>query len=162
MGLEIERKFLLSSDICAGRDDGVEYVQGYIRGTKNCVVRIRIMGEAAVITVKSKLEGISSLEYEYPVPIDDAAEMLELICGKPLIEKARYKIEYAGKIWDVDSFYGANAGLSLAEVELDAEDEEVELPPWVGEEVTGQDRYFNVNLSKNPFISWEEDLNDER
>ncbi len=155
MGREIERKFLLSENICADRDDGIEYVQGYIPGTENCVVRVRIMGEQAVVTVKAMLEGITRLEYEYPIPVDDAAEMLELLCVKPLIEKMRYKIMFAEKEWDVDCFHGVNDGLLLAEIELNDEDEVVALPPWVGEEVTGQEKYLNVNLSKNPFMKWE-------
>lgn len=155
MGREIERKFLLNNNICANCDDGVEYIQGYIPGTTKCVVRVRIMGEKAVITIKSKLaEGLTSLEYEYPIPIDDAAEMLELLCGKPLIEKTRYKVLYAGKEWDIDCFHGVNDGLLLAEIELDAEDEFFELPPWVGEEVTGHSEYLNVNLCKRPFLKW--------
>ncbi len=154
MGREIERKFLLSENICVERDDGVDYVQGYIPGTEKCVVRVRIMGDEAVLTVKSLLEGITRLEYEYSIPVDDAAEMLELVCEKPLIEKTRYKILYAGNEWDVDYFHGVNNGLLLAEVELSSEDEVVELPPWVGEEVTDDMRYLNVNLSENPFLSW--------
>ena len=154
MGREIERKFLLKNDICIEREDGIEYLQGYIPGTENCVVRVRIMGEQAVVTVKAHLAGITSLEYEYPIPIEDAAEMLELICSKPLIEKTRYKIVHAGKEWDVDWFHGVNDGLLLAEVELDAEDAFVELPPWVGEEVTDDVRYLNINLSNNPFVKW--------
>ena len=156
MGREIERKFLLSEDVCTDRDDGVEYLQGYIPGTEKSVVRIRIMGERAVITIKSRLnnEGIERLEYEYPIPVDDAAEILELICSKPLIEKTRYKIVHAGKEWDVDCFHGVNDGLLLAEIELDTEDEAIELPSWVGEEVTDDVRYLNINLSKNPFMKW--------
>ena len=155
MGREIERKFLLNENFCAERDDGVEYVQGYIPGTENCVVRVRIMGELAVITVKSRLEGITRLEYEYPIPVDDAAEMLELLCSKPLIEKTRYKIMFAEKVWDVDCFHGANKGLLLAEVEMETEDDVIKLPPWVGDEVTEQEKYLNINLSKNPFLKWE-------
>ncbi len=152
MGREIERKFLLSENICAERDDGVEYIQGYIPCTEKCVVRVRIMGDEAILTVKSLLDGITRLEYEYSVPVDDASEMLELVCEKPLIEKTRYKILYAGNEWDVDCFHGANNGLFLAEIELSSEDEIVELPPWVGKEVTDDVKYLNVNLSKNPFL----------
>ena len=154
MGREIERKFLLQYDVCTDRDDGVEYVQGYVPGTENCVVRVRIMGEHAVITVKARWKGITRLEYEYSIPIEDATEMLELICGKPLIEKTRYKIEYVGKIWDVDCFHGVNDGLLLAEIELDFEDEIVELPSWIGEEVTDDAKYQNINLSIHPFLKW--------
>ena len=105
-------------------------------------------------TIKGPSSGGVRLEYEYPIPYQDALEMLELLCLKPLVEKLRYKIEYQGFIWEVDEFRGDNEGLIFAEIELAAPSQEFALPDWIGREVTGDSRYYNSNLGRNPFRNW--------
>jgi adenylate cyclase len=116
---------------------------------------VRIFGEAAFITIKGGKQGISRPEYEYPIPRADAEELLETLCRRPLIEKTRHTLHYGGLEWVVDVFAGDNAGLVLAEVELDSADQSVELPPWAGREVTHDPRYLNVNLARHPYSLWE-------
>jgi len=94
------------------------------------------------------------MEYEYEIPVEDANVLLDELCEKPIIEKNRYKIEFAGFIWEVDEFFGENKGLIVAEIELESEDQQFEKPEWVGDEVSGDPRYFNSNLIKNPYSSW--------
>lgn len=152
MALEIERKFLLKDE--SWRDsagNGIHYRQGYLSLDKGRVVRVRIKGEKAVLTIKGSHQGISVPEYEYPIPVADAEELLKEICIHPLIEKIRYEIFYEGLTWEIDEFFGENRGLFLAEVELDSEDQPVPLPPWVGREVTGDGHYSNASLVTRPF-----------
>jgi CYTH domain-containing protein len=113
-------------------------------------------GERAYITIKGLSAGISRLEFEYEIPLQDAVEMLETLSLEPIIDKHRSKIAHAGLVWEVDEFHGANEGLVVAEVELTSADEAFDLPPWVGEEVSGDPRYFNANLVANPFMNWKE------
>jgi CYTH domain-containing protein len=117
-------------------------------------VRIRTIGDEAFLTVKGVTISATRDEYEYPIPEQDALEMLRDLCDKPLLEKDRYILEYKGYTWEVDEFHGMNEGLVVAEIELDSEDEDFKKPTWIGEEVTGDARYFNVNLVKHPYISW--------
>lgn len=131
-------------------------MQGYLPGDGLTTVRIRIAGDAAWLTIKGPTSGASRLEFEYPLPLDDAEQMLGELCGSEVIDKTRYKISHAGHIWEVDLFHGDNRGLVLAEVELDSESEAVELPPWVTREVTGDPRYYNVNLLRQPYSLWAE------
>lgn len=152
MGIEIERKFLVSGDAWRN-DSGVLYRQGYLNRDKARTVRVRIAGEAAFLTIKGKSTGATRAEFEYPVPLDDAQALLAL-CDGPLIEKTRYIIEHAGHRWEVDEFAGDNAGLVVAELELSAEDEAFDAPAWLGPEVTLDARYFNSNLATQPFCTW--------
>lgn len=155
MPLEIERKFLV--DTARWHPDpaqAVRYRQGYLCSAPDLVVRVRTAGDRAFITIKGATEGITRLEFEYPVPLDDAQIMLERLCGGPLIEKTRYRVPFGGRVWEVDVFAGDNAGLVLAEVELPSADAPVELPPWVGVEVSDNPRYYNANLSRNPYRRW--------
>ncbi|MEE9405612.1 MAG: CYTH domain-containing protein [Algisphaera sp.] len=152
MAFEIERKFLVVGDDWRAAD-AVFYCQGYLNRDKQRTVRVRIAGEAAFLTVKGLSVGACRSEFEYPLPLDDAQALLKL-CEPPLIEKHRRVIEHAGFQWEVDSFLGLNAGLVVAEIELDAEDQVFEKPDWVGEEVTGDARYFNSSLSAKPFTTW--------
>lgn len=150
MPVEIERKFLVTS--CAWRAGAhpCSIRQGYLSLGEDTTVRIRIAGAAAFITVKSKTQGLSRAEFEYPIPLADAESMLDTLCARPLIEKTRYLVEHAGKVWSVDVFEGENDGLVVAEVELTGTEEKVDLPDWVGEEVTYDPRYRNSALVNAP------------
>ena len=155
MGIEIERKFLLMDDgWMADADSGTRFCQGYLSESGPASVRVRIEGDKANINIKSATIDMHRLEYEYPIPITDAEEMLESLCIKPLIEKTRYHVEYKGKLWEVDVFKGDNEGLKVAEVELDSREEAIVLPDWVAEEVTNDKRYYNVCLVSHPYKDW--------
>ena len=156
MGIEIERKFLLRGDGWRGLATGEIYRQGYLYGDGTPAVRVRIVGEKAFLTIKSRCSGLASLEFEYPLPLEDAHTLLEQVVREPPVEKIRYRIPCNGLIWEVDEFLGLNQGLLLAEVELEREDQSFELPPWVGEEVTADPRYYNAALAKHPFRNWTE------
>ncbi len=154
MAEEIERKFLVISDQWRGQAEAVLYKQGYLVSNDETVVRVRIMGEVAMLTVKSKVSDLTRTEFEYEIPVDEADYMLENLCQKPLIDKTRTKIKIKNHVWEVDEFFGDNEGLLIAEVELGSEDEQVELPPWVGEDVSADSRYYNANLVINPYKNW--------
>jgi len=154
MGTEIERKFVPRDDSWRHLARGVRYRQGYLSVDSERTVRVRTVGDRGFLTVKGKTVGASRLEFEYPVPLDDAEQMLDLLCQGPLIEKTRYNIPHRGLTWEVDEFEGDNAGLVIAEVELTSEDQALELPDWIGEEVTGDPRYYNANLITNPYKHW--------
>jgi adenylate cyclase len=153
MGLEIERKFLVTGTAYRTATAGVLTRQGYLSRVPGRTVRVRIAGNQGFLTVKGKSQGLSRAEFEYAIPVEDAAALLEL-CEKPLIEKTRYRIPFGAHTWEVDEFHGANAGLVVAEVELESAAEEPALPPWVGREVSGDARYVNANLVKKPFSTW--------
>jgi adenylate cyclase len=155
MGVEIERKFLVRSDAWRNSASGTRYRQGYLCSRPGCSVRVRLGGDAAWLTVKGETTGMTRPEFEYPVPLSDADGLLAL-CLQPLIEKVRYRLDFAGLVWEIDEFAGANAGLVVAEVELQHADQAVELPPWAGREVTGDPRYYNANLQTHPFRQWPE------
>lgn len=154
MPTEIERKFLVKSDAWRTLATGKLYRQGYLSTKKGCTVRVRLVGNQGYLTIKGSTQGISRAEYEYPIPAEDAQEMLENLCYRPLIEKTRYKIKLAGLIWEVDEFVGENQGLIVAEVELTNENQIIELPDWIGQEVSDDPRYFNANLTQHPFSKW--------
>ncbi|HHJ53342.1 MAG TPA: CYTH domain-containing protein [Caldithrix abyssi] len=154
MGKEIERKYLVKGDSWKELARGVMYRQGYLSTVKERVVRVRTIDDKGYLTIKGISKGISRLEFEYEIPLEDANKMLDELCERPLIEKARYKIEYGGLVWEVDEFFGDNEGLILAEVELSDENQHIELPDWIGEEVSGDPRYFNSNLIKHPYKEW--------
>ena len=156
MATEIERKFLVKGDQWRLLATGTIYRQGYLSTKKDCSVRVRLAGNQAYLTIKGVTEGCSRAEYEYPIPAKDAQEMLDNLCQAPLIEKTRYKIDYAGLIWEVDEFAGENQGLIIAEVELTDENQSIELPDWVGKEVSDDARYFNANLVQHPYSQWSE------
>ena len=153
MGMEIERKFLLKNDDWRSLGVPVHYAQGYLVADGERTVRVRVAGTEGFLTIKGKSEGFSRKEFEYPVPVDEALEMLRL-CALSTIEKYRTKILFEGKIWEVDEFKGQNEGLTIAEIELISEDESFDTPPWIGQEVTGDLRYFNSSLARNPFKNW--------
>jgi adenylate cyclase len=154
MAKEIERKFRVRNDSYKLFSTGVIFRQGYLNRDKERTVRVRVAGELAFITIKGLTDGFERLEFEYRIPLEDANEMLETICVRPLIEKIRYTVISDGHLWEVDEFIGENEGLVVAEVELKSSDEHVVIPEWVGEEVTGDARYFNSNLVIHPFNEW--------
>jgi adenylate cyclase len=155
MPLEIERKFLLSSD--DWRKDTRNRVlmrQGYLSSGSRCSIRARIAGERAWLNLKAKRSGMTRLEYEYSIPSGEANEILDELCDGPLIEKYRHEVAVGDHVWEIDEFLGDNAGLIVAEVELGSETESFERPAWLGEEVTADERYYNFNLAKHPFKLW--------
>lgn len=154
MKTEIERKFLVVGDAWRALAQGVAYRQGYLCRAGGCSVRVRIAGEKAFLTVKGRTSGITRAEYEYEIPLADGEELLGNLAEKPIITKTRRKIPYAGFVWDVDEFHGANQGLILAEIELEREDQPFDKPAWIGEEVTGDPRYGNAALAQRPFSAW--------
>jgi adenylate cyclase len=155
MGIEIERKFLVQNDNWRGKSNGLRYRQGYICNHKDRTVRVRTNGTKGMLTIKGESTGMTRSEFEYEIPLTDANEIMDSMCGAYIIEKIRYRITYAGLIWEVDEFLGANAPLIMAEVELTDEDQFIELPDWIGEEVTGDPRYYNAYLVRNPYLTWE-------
>lgn len=154
MGIEIERKFLVAGDGWrqqASRQ--TQFSQGYLSRDPARTVRVRIAGDEAFLTIKGKTQGASRAEFEYAIPLADARQLLALSDG-PVVEKRRHLCVHDGMTWEVDEFLGANAGLVVAEIELDAEDQAFSHPAWLGAEVTGDARYVNANLAVKPFSAW--------
>ncbi|AFY35005.1 CYTH domain-containing protein [Calothrix sp. PCC 7507] len=154
MAKEIERKFLVNGDSWREIAEGCVYCQGYISTQKTVTVRIRIAGNQGYLTIKGPSVKYSRSEFEYSIPVQDAQEMIDTLCDRPLIEKTRYRIEFGGLTWEIDEFDGVNQGLIIAEVELSDEEQQIELPTWIGEEVSDDPKYFNSNLVKHPFSQW--------
>jgi CYTH domain-containing protein len=156
MGIEIERKYVVISDGWRSVVDSGERIrQGYLAVPGTCSIRVRIRGETAALCVKGPRQGDSRSEFEYPVPIEDAREMLDDLCGERLIDKTRYLYELDGFTIEVDEFSGANEGLVLAEVELPRKEVSLPaLPGWVGPDVTEDNRYYNSHLSRDPYGEW--------
>lgn len=154
MGKEIERKFLLKGDAWRALARGTAYRQGYLNSAKERTVRIRTVGDKAFLTIKGITVGNTRAEYEYPIPFDECNAMLDSLAEKPIIEKNRYKIPVGDLTWEIDEFFGENQGLIVAEVELTSEEQTFDKPAWVGDEVSGDPRYFNSNLIKHPFTRW--------
>ena len=152
MGTEIERKFLVKKGVWRNQT-ATNYRQGYLSTVKERTVRVRTIEDKGYLTIKGISIGASRLEFEYEIPGQDAGALLD-ICEKPIIEKSRYKVEHGGFVWEVDEFSGENLGLIVAELELESEDQYFPKPDWIGEEVTGDPRYFNSNLIKNPYSKW--------
>jgi adenylate cyclase len=153
MGMEIERKFLIKNNDWRTLGVPMHYAQGYLIADGERTVRVRIAGANGFLTIKGKSQGISRLEFEYLIPREEALEILQLSVT-PMIEKYRTKVLYEGKIWEIDEFEGDNKGLIMAEIELKSEDEAFSVPPWIGQEVTGDIRYFNSHLTVCPFKNW--------
>lgn len=155
MGIEIERKFLVASD--AWRQAAAaqtRYSQGYLCREPARTVRVRVAGEQAFLTIKGLTTGATRAEFEYPVPLADAQALLAM-CDGPVIEKVRHLVPAGeGLVWEVDEFFGDNAGLVVAEIELQDEAQAFERPDWLGAEVTDDKRYLNSNLSVRPYRRW--------
>lgn len=157
MNKEIERKFLVEDKNTDSWRNAIysEIRQGYLSVDKQRTVRVRIAGSAAYLTIKGITEGATRAEYEYPIPVSHAREMLDSLCLRPQIEKRRHRVEYGGLIWEVDEFYGDNAGLIVAEVELKSAQQVFDKPSWAGKEVTDDPRYYNANLVNHPYSKWQ-------
>ncbi|MCX6232462.1 MAG: CYTH domain-containing protein [Bacteroidetes bacterium] len=155
MPLEIERKFLVNQEKwnAIEKPQQNNYRQGYLLTDPMKTIRVRVTDTAAFLTIKGLNQGATRLEFEYEIPIADAEALLNNFAVAELI-KIRYKIVYKDKLWEVDEFLGANTGLIVAEIELESEIEAFELPPWVDKEVTGDEKYYNSNLSLHPFNTW--------
>lgn len=155
MAIEIERKFLVNKERWnkQNKGNGIFYRQGYILTDPAKTIRVRVGAGKGFLTIKGASVGAARPEYEYEIPVSDALEIMDKFCDAD-VSKTRYKINYRGKIWEVDEFSGNNEGLILAEIELEDESETFDLPDWIGEEVTEQEQYYNSNLSVKPFKSW--------
>ena len=154
MALEIERKYLLRNDSWRAQiEHSVVMAQGYLNDDPLRTVRVRRAGDRAYLTVKGPVVGITRAEFEYEIPVADATGMLAL-CPDFVVEKIRHYVRRGTLLWEIDEFNGQNAGLVVAEIELPAEDAHFEQPEWVGEEVSGDPRYYNSSLASHPFRTW--------
>ena len=152
---EIEKKFLVvSASYKEMANEKYKIKQGYISETKKAVTRVRISNKDAYITIKENKKEISKLEFEYSIPIKEGLYLIENLCNDDIIMKTRYIVEFEGLQWEVDEFKGKNNGLVIAEIELEDESQKFRKPKWVGNEVTDDERYYNVNLMMNPFQKW--------
>ena len=156
MPVEIERKYLVANDAWRREaGEGSRIQQGYIVSQDNCNVRVRIRCNGrCTLTTKMPRSGLSRYEFEHDIDLVDAENLMSL-CGSRVVDKRRFKVEYAGHVWEVDVYDGANKGLVVAEIELDREDREFKVPDWIGSDVTGIKRYQNSQLSREPYASWE-------
>lgn len=155
MGKEIERKFLLADDSWRTRiGRSVVMRQGYLASAPDCSVRVRLEGGQANLNIKSATLGIERLEFEYAIPLADAQAMLESLCAGRALSKTRHFVAWAGHTWEIDEFEDNNAGLVVAEIELQSVSEAFEYPPWLGEEVSEDVRYYNVRLIDHPYKDW--------
>lgn len=156
MALEIERKFLVKGDFKTESYLSTRVTQGYLSSVPERTVRVRVKGEKGFLTIKGKgnASGISRYEWEKEIPAEEAKELLQL-CEPGIIDKTRYLIRHEGHLFEVDEFHGENDGLVIAEIELKNENETFSRPAWLGEEVTGDRKYYNAMLSQNPYANWE-------
>ncbi|MAX55437.1 MAG: adenylate cyclase [Alcanivoracaceae bacterium] len=154
MGQEIERKFLVSNTAVTQTLEGERLTQGYLSHDKHATVRVRIAGASAWLTFKGKTTGATRSEFEYPIPVDDARQMLDELCGAGVIDKTRYRLPQGDLCWEIDVFHGDNTGLVVAEIELPSEDTPFDKPEWLGDDVTGETRYYNSALSTLPYKKW--------
>ncbi len=157
MAIEVEHKFLLRDESWRRSiDRSTHYRQGYLHSDANSSIRIRVSNEKAWLNIKSATLGNQRHEYEYAIPLDEANEMLNTLCRKPLIEKVRHLVKVGQHVWEIDEFEGDNQGLIVAEVELTVAGESFEIPAWAGQEVTEDLRYYNNQLAITPFTTWPE------
>jgi CYTH domain-containing protein len=156
--LEIEKKFLVRRDLWTPPDTGRRLRQGYLPTSGGVSVRVRLYPEGAALTIKGPTVGVQRSEFEYPIPSEDAQQLLSTLCSGRVVDKVRYEVRHAGFVWEVDEFLGDNSELLVAEVEVDAIDElskaEAHKPPWVGDDVSDDPRFRNSRLSACPFSSW--------
>ncbi len=159
MGIEIERKFLLNNEDWKPLVTETHLIkQGYLQSgldpSQKSSVRIRISNKQANINIKSVDLTMIRQEYEYEIPLHDAEQMLARLCSDVVIEKTRYYVPYASHLWEIDIFEGQNKGLQMAEIELGSLDEKFEKPDWIGEEVSADERYYNISLLRHPYEMW--------
>jgi adenylate cyclase len=154
MSKEIERKFLVKNQDFKKFSRGIFIQQGFLSSVKERVVRIRVTGHQAFLTIKGITKGSTRTEFEYEIPREDAEVIMNDLCEKPFIEKFRYRIKSGDVVWEVDEFKGLNEGLVIAEIELTSESQVFELPDWIGAEVTDNPLYYNSNLITKPFSTW--------
>jgi adenylate cyclase len=158
MGKEIERKFLVTGNQYRHLAGGMLVEQGFLSLEAERTVRIRLAQGKGYLTVKGAVRGITRSEFEYGIPASEARMILDELCVKPIIHKYRYRIHFGGFLWEVDEFHNENQGLVIAEIELQEEDQPFPRPEWIGREVTGDPRFYNVNLVKDPFMNWKDSL----
>jgi adenylate cyclase len=151
---EIERRFLVQSDAWKQGGKPIRITQGYLSRVNERVVRVRLAGGKGSITIKGRAQGHRRKEFEYEIPAAHAAEMLDQVCERPILDKLRHHVSIAGIVWEVDEFLGENAGLVIAEVGLARNGQLIALPHWVGAEITDDSRYFNSQLVSHPYSTW--------
>jgi adenylate cyclase len=155
MALEIERKFLVVNAAWrADADAGVVMRQGYLATSAGSSVRVRVSGQQADLNIKESRPGLVRQEFEYPIPLADAEAMLAGLCESSPIDKVRHRVRRGEVVWEIDVYAGANAGLVIAEIELEHPDQAFDRPEWLGEEVSHDLRYYNVCLARHPFRDW--------
>ena len=155
MAIEIEHKFLLANEKWRNQiSHSVSMRQGYLTSNSNSSIRVRISNEKSWLNIKSATIGNQRYEYEYEIPLHDANEIIDTLCRKPLIEKTRHFVPHDNHTWEIDEFSGENQGLIVAEIELFKQNEEFTMPDWIGKEVTDDLRYYNNNLSRQPYHTW--------
>ena len=155
MAVEIEHKFLVRDERWRREvERSVRMRQGYLTSDARCSVRVRVAGDQGYLNVKSGTLGIQRSEYEYPIPLAEAEEMLDTLCEQPLLEKTRHFVRFGGHLWEIDEFEGDNTGLIVAEVELSRTDEPFDRPDWLGEDVSHDIRYYNSQLARHPYRTW--------
>jgi len=159
MAIEIERKFLLKNDdwkslVTKTHVIKQGYLQSGLEASQKSSVRIRISNQQANINIKSVDLIMVRQEFEYAIPLDDAQQMLATLCGDVVVEKTRYHVPFGNHLWEVDVFEGENAGLQMAEIELSDVDETFEKPDWIGQDVSEDERYYNIYLLKKPYNQW--------
>ncbi len=154
MSIEIERKFLVQKHLWKPPAEGVRMRQGYLCVGPPAAIRVRVIGENAVLNIKQATDSIVRREYEYPLPCAEANELLDTLCAGSIIDKTRYTLPVGNLAWEVDVFYGLNEGLVVAEIELQDENQSFEKPIWLGREVSQELRYFNAHLALHPYTTW--------
>ena len=155
MAIEIERKFLVIDD--SWRNEvrkKFQIKQGYLNTSIERSVRVRIKSDKGFLTIKGITKGITRIEHEYEIPLNEAEELLNL-CDTPIIEKIRHEVSFENQLWEIDEFYGKNAGLIIAELELESEHQPYNTPDWIGDEVSDDAKYYNLSLIKKPFSTWQ-------
>lgn len=157
MATEIEHKFLLRDDRWRSQvERSARLRQGYLISDARCSVRVRVAESQGFLNIKSGTLGIQRSEYEYPIPLAEAEEILDTLCAKPLLEKTRHYLKFDQHLWEIDEFAGENAGLIMAEVELSRIDEPFARPDWLGKDVSHDIRYYNSQLARHPYQTWPE------
>ena len=154
MATEIERKFLVKNDQWRKIGKGNLYRQGYLSTDIERTVRVRTVGKKGFLTIKGITKSRQREEFEYDIPFEEAKWLLDVLCKRPLVEKTRYKINLNELVWEVDEFWGENAGLIIAEIELKEIDQPISIPDWLGKEVTEDPAYYNASLVNHPYSKW--------